>query len=123
MAYAWRILDSPKCATDVTPLVTKYAWRILRCAMHSLPISGASYRCVIDKLCVAHITICATDVDAPLAEKKCATNISKRSKKLLFSGINWYLYRYIQVYSIIAEYTAIQNSISSSDQYIIITNN
>ena len=69
MPYAWRILDAPICATDATPLVTKYAWRILRCATHSLTFSGASPRCVVDKLCVAHMTICATDVCAPLAEK------------------------------------------------------
>ena len=96
MAYAWRILDSPKRATNVTPLVTKYAWRILICATHSLPISGASSRCIIDKLCVAHITICDTDADAPLEEKNAPLRIRTGLKKLLFSGINWYLYRYIQ---------------------------
>ena len=81
MAYAWRILDLPKCATDVTPLVTKYAWRILICATHSLPISGASARRAIDKLYVAHIRICAT------SRKKCATKNSNRSKKTV---IFWY---------------------------------
>jgi hypothetical protein len=29
------------CATNATPLVTVYAWRISKCATHNLPMRGA----------------------------------------------------------------------------------
>ena len=57
MPYARRILDSPKCATDVTPLVTKYAWRILICATHSLSMAHLEDAPLMGKLCVAHINM------------------------------------------------------------------
>jgi hypothetical protein len=49
------------CATIATPLVHIYQWRISICATHSLHFSGAYAICAISILCVAHITICATN--------------------------------------------------------------
>jgi hypothetical protein len=46
------------CATNATPLVTVYQWRISICA---LKVSGAYSICAISILCVAHIAICATN--------------------------------------------------------------
>jgi hypothetical protein len=49
------------CATNATPLVIVYQWRISICATHSLKVSGAYSICAISILCVAHIAICATN--------------------------------------------------------------
>jgi hypothetical protein len=49
------------CATNATPLITVYWWRISICATHMLNISGAYSICAISVLCVAHIAICATN--------------------------------------------------------------
>jgi hypothetical protein len=48
-------------ATNATPLITVYGWRISICATHSMNISGAYSICAISILCVAHIAICATN--------------------------------------------------------------
>jgi hypothetical protein len=94
------------CATVATPLVKKYLLRISIRAMHSLPFSGTYPICSINRLCVVHMAICATDA-------KCATSYEKYvpltfrtgSKKQIFYGI--YTQQYIQVYSITTEYIAI----------------
>jgi hypothetical protein len=50
-----------RCATIATPLVHIYQWRISICTTHSLNFSGAYGICAISILCMAHITICATN--------------------------------------------------------------
>jgi hypothetical protein len=49
------------CATVATPLVKTYPWRISICATHSLSFSGAYLIYAINRLCVVHMAICATD--------------------------------------------------------------
>jgi hypothetical protein len=103
------------CATDATPLVKYYSWRITICATHNPPFSCAYRRCAINRLCVVHIAICATDTICATSSERYAPLTFRTGLKnryfLVFIHNNTQKYK--QVYSITVEYTAIQNNISS----------